>query len=234
MKDLNLKSAQEFIQWQIKINLKAYDTRSKWATDNGENPEERFGKRIDCEEKARKNAEIYIGRLISDINDKDYERLNNVFHGGNPYSRNIFEEYTGISLGKNNASTQDGLKKFIGENKVKSILNEKKAKDEAKIKAKKEEKEKADREKYAPLGTFGDALSPREKGLALKILSKKWNVAGEIGPLLERIKDMVNSGCKVKNTPEGDRIYSPDGFFYDGLPKIAVKFARYVEDERRK
>jgi hypothetical protein len=160
-----------------------------------------------------KGFEKYSENLQKDIENKDYKKLIEVLHTGNKSSRAMFQEISGIDLGTTNKSMEEAVAKFVGQDKVKSIKDEEKARQDARKKAESDAKEAENKKKYEILGSWGDTLSAKEKGLAVKQLEKQFRSStGKVRSAKDVIDEKIAEGWKVFKDEDGrERFMHPDG-----------------------
>lgn len=71
--------------------------------------------REDLHEQQREKSRKWIGKIFSMIENRNPSEVRNAFHLGNPVSREIFMELTGVSLPGTESGTRQALRQWIGE-----------------------------------------------------------------------------------------------------------------------
>lgn len=226
--DFNLKSAKKFYDEMIKQALE--DDNSYRGPERGEISKEHH-EHYDRVLKKRKEDTInYINNLTGKIKNKD-RSLIETLHTGNKNSRNIFEEMTGVNLGSTEKSTEEALSKWLNID----IKAERDAAEKERKAKEAEDKKARDAAKYAPLGSFGDNLSPKDKGRALEMLSKQYRFNGKTATMKQQIESLIDDGWRIKSSPTyGKSLQSPTGSSYDVIDKskIVLSYAEHVLDQK--
>jgi hypothetical protein len=226
--DFDLKSAKKFYDEMIKQALE--DDNSYRGPERGEISKEHHEHYDRILKKRKEDTINYINKLTERIKNKDRDLIETL-HTGNKNSRNIFEEMTGVSLGSTAKSTEEALSKWLNID----IKAERDAAEKER-KAKEDEDKKAqDAAKYAPLGSFGDNLSPKDKGRALEMLSKQYRLDGADGTMFYHIKKLVGDGWTIKTNLNGDKWFrSQDGVTYQFInkSKIIMNYIEHVIKEK--
>jgi len=63
----------------------------------------------------RDNSRKWLSKIFAMIENRNPSEVRNAFHHGNPTSREIFTEITGISLPRTESGTRESLRQWIGE-----------------------------------------------------------------------------------------------------------------------
>ncbi len=226
--DFDLKSAKKFYDEMIKQALE--DDNSYRGPERGEISQEHH-EHYDRVLKKRKEDTInYINNLTGKIKNKD-RSLIETLHTGNKNSRNIFEEMTGVNLGSTEKSTEEALSKWLNID----IKAERDAAEKERKAKEAEDKKAQDAAKYAPLGSFGDNLSPKDKGRALEMLSKQYNLSGKVGSMKQHIERLIEDGWRINlSQVYGKSFESPTGSSYNVIDKskILLSYADHVLNEK--
>ena len=123
-----------------------------------------------------------FGTLIDAIDNKDYKVLSDRLHLGNKTSRKVFEEYTGIKLGKTLGETHNQLKALTGY--VEPVVE------------------------VIPKMSKEEALAKAQKAKDEQVLNKKLRYDGVVRTRKEQVEFVISNGGRVEFV-EVDKIKEP-------------------------
>lgn len=134
---------------------------------------------------------VQFGKLIENIDNKNYKELSDRLHLGNKTSRKLFETYTGVNLGKTVKETLATLKDFTGYKEPEKPVITKLSKEES--------------------------LSKAQKAKDENTLNKKFRYSdGEIRTRKQQVDKVISEGGRVE-TKEVDKIKEPSRTQYNRM-----------------
>lgn len=99
------KYVEADLQQAIKATIEKYPERYAALTDEA---------RAEMHEKHRENCRGWIAKVIDRIDNGNPSDLRNAFHLGNPVSRQIFRDKTGVTLPGTESGTRQAIREWFG------------------------------------------------------------------------------------------------------------------------
>lgn len=124
--------------------------------------------REELHERQRENSRKWLSKIFAMIENRNPSEVRNVFHLGNPTSREIFTEITGITLPKTESGTRDSLRQWIGEKYWDDHFAELKRQEEQRI---------SDRKEKERLKELSDLLSEKS---AIHVQEEECRLSGRL------------------------------------------------------